>query len=243
MKKHFVMPNSSTIEPNIFANKSSLVLEWLLIFSEEHKRFSIREIAQTLNISIGLVHKVIKVLIFYGGVAEKGENTAKIFYLLNRQAILSTWINAYDIQKKCHIWSYNFGSKGRDELLKVLEKRKYKGRFTLALHSAADALGFRGTNLDTLEIYLLDQTIRDELEIDMQLSPQTNSLQVVLIKPYYNLMLKKVDTRKKSPCSSPLLTFLDLYHYPLRGIEQAEHIVSNYEPLKKTYNTLTKSLW
>jgi hypothetical protein len=49
--------------------------------------------------------------------------------------------------------------------------------------------------------------------------------EVLLIEPYYKMLLKQNRKDDKEIGISPLLlTFLDLYHFPLRGQEQAEFI-------------------
>jgi hypothetical protein len=47
---------------------------------------------------------------------------------------------------------------GKAELLRVLEKAKLNQKVALALHSAAEALEVKNTNLNTLEIYMLEPT-------------------------------------------------------------------------------------
>jgi len=182
--------NFSEIEPDIFSNKSSVIVEWLLKENEENQ-FSIREIAKSLGLSLGLVQKIIKRLVYYGGVLEEGKSTSKVFRVLDKPRILSTWIKDYNILKKCKTWSYNFGAVNRGEILKRLQNPKYAGKVALALHSAAEALGYKSTNLKTLELYILDETVREELEQDLDLCSKKTSLNVILIKPYYPLMLTR----------------------------------------------------
>ncbi|NGX41714.1 MAG: hypothetical protein KR126chlam4_01560, partial [Candidatus Anoxychlamydiales bacterium] len=61
MKGSFLISsNSSEIDRNIFANKSSLILHWLLVIGIEKEQFSIREVAKECNLSLGLVQRVFK---------------------------------------------------------------------------------------------------------------------------------------------------------------------------------------
>ncbi|KKK49953.1 hypothetical protein LCGC14_3129890, partial [marine sediment metagenome] len=58
MKGSFLISsNSSEIDRNIFANKSSLILHWLLVIGIEKEQFSIREVAKECNLSLGLVQR------------------------------------------------------------------------------------------------------------------------------------------------------------------------------------------
>ena len=63
MKGSFLIStNISDVDSNIFANKSSLILYWLLIEGVEKEQFSIREVAKECDISVGLVQRVFKIL-------------------------------------------------------------------------------------------------------------------------------------------------------------------------------------
>jgi len=104
----------------------------------------------------------------------------------------------------------------------------------LALHSAAEALGLKNTNLEGLELYILDPSIRAKLESALQLEPKERGYEVLLIEPYYKVLIKqnKKDGKEIGICPL-LLTFLDLYHFPLRGREQAEFMAERALNLKR----------
>jgi hypothetical protein len=90
--------------------------------------------------------------------------------------------------------------------------------------------------LDTLELYLLDPTIRPKLENVLQLEPQERGYEVLLIEPYYKSLVELGESSGKNIGISPvLLTFLDLYHFPLRGQEQAEFMAKRLSDLKCIY--------
>jgi hypothetical protein len=109
----------------------------------------------------------------------------------------------------------------------------------LALHSAAEALGLKNSNLEGLELYVLNPSIRAKLENALQLEPQERGYEVLLIEPYYKMLLKQNRKDGKEIGICPLLlTFLDLYHFPLRGQEQAEFIAQRAPELKRIYKIL-----
>jgi hypothetical protein len=109
----------------------------------------------------------------------------------------------------------------------------------LALHSASEALGLKNTNLEVLELYILDPSIRPKLESALQLEPQERGYEVLLIEPYYKMLLKQNKKDNKEIAICPLLlAFLDLYHFPLRGQEQAEFIAQRAPGLKRIYKSL-----
>jgi len=90
--------------------------------------------------------------------------------------------------------------------------------------------------LNTLELYVLDPTVWAKLEEILELEPQERGYEVLLIEPYYKSLLNlDIGLGKGLRTSSALLTFLDLYHFPLRGLEQAEFMAQRDPELKRIY--------
>ena len=77
------------------------------------------------------------------------------------------------------------------------------------------------------------------LESAFQLEPQERGYEVLLIEPYYKMLIKqnRKDGKEIGVCPL-LLAFLDLYHFPLRGQEQAEFIAQRAPELKRIYKHL-----
>jgi hypothetical protein len=91
--------------------------------------------------------------------------------------------------------------------------------------------------LDTLELYLLDPLIRTQLEKTLLLQPQEKGYEVLLIEPYYKSLLKN-SVNQDHPLNPPvILTFLDLYHFPLRGQEQAEFMAERLPAIRDIYKS------
>jgi len=245
MKGKFLMAGSNQVfaEPNIYADKSSLVLEWLLLEAVEREQFSVREVVNATGVSLGQVQKVFGVLVMNGFIQTIGLRTAKKFTLKKPQLLLKAWLEHYSIVKKCKVHTYRTALQGRQQLLETLSASNLKQNVVLALHSAAEVTGFKNTNLETLELYMLEPKKRKQLEEALQLEPQERGFEVLLIEPYYKSMVKQSlnDTKQKKRKNSlitytpVLLTFLDLYHFPLRGIEQAEFMAERITDLKRIY--------
>lgn len=88
-------------------------------------------------------------------------------------------------------------------------------------------------------MYVLDPSLRAKLESALQLEPQERGYEVLLIEPYYKRLIKQNMKGGKDVSESPLLlAFLDLYHFPLRGQEQAEFIAQRAPELKRIYKSL-----
>lgn len=235
MKGRFLTQlNERPIEGNIFADRSSLILEWLLMVGLNKEAFSLREVAKAVGVSVGLVQRVFGSLVIMGLLKTEGMRTAKKFSFKKSSQLLKTWLQHYSIVRKCKMWTYHSGFQGKAQLLNALKKSNYGQKVELALHSAAEAHGCKNTNLDTLELYLLDPDIRPKLEELLQLQPQERGYEVLLIEPYYKSLSKLGKSTGKNIRVSPaLLAFLDLYHFPLRGQEQAEFMAQRLPELKQ----------
>jgi len=165
---------------------------------------------------VGLVQRVFGVLVLKGLLQTEGLRTAKRFFFKKSKLLLESWLEHYGIAKKCNMRTYRSALSGKEELLDALKKSKLSQKVTFALHSAAEALGYKNTNLNTLELYLLDPTVRSKLEDVLLLEPQERGYEVLLIEPYYTGLLNLgPDSDKNMKICPVLLTFLDLYYFPL----------------------------
>jgi hypothetical protein len=240
MKGRFLISsNEDPAEGNVYADKSSLVLDWLLRVGLSRESFSLREVAKEAGVSLGLVQRVFNILVLKGLVQVEGVRTAKRFFFNKPKELLESWLEHYSIVKKCKIRTYRSVHSGKSEWFKALKKSGLEQNVILALHSAAEAHGYKNTNLEGLELYILDPSIREKLESALQLEPQERGYEVLLIEPYYKMLLKqnRKDSKEIGICPI-LLTFLDLYHFPLRGQEQAEFIAQRAPELKRIYKSL-----
>lgn len=243
MKGRFLISpyNKSLVERNIFANKSSLVLEWILLKGVEYKDFSLRDVAHNTGIGLGSVHRVFESLVLKGYLQTTGLRTKKKFFVKNPTDLLMDWLQHYNLVKKSKMFAYSTGFQTRQEIIDTLINSGLNKKVIMALHSSAEAHGCKNTNLQQLELYLMDVDIRTKLEKLLKLTPKERGYDVLLIEPYYTAMLKKStslhkdDYKKYISYAPSLLTFLDLYHFPLRGIEQAEYMTQKVQELKRIY--------
>ena len=241
MKGRFlVSSNEDPAESNIYADRSALILDWLLREGVKKPGFSLREVAQEIGVSVGLVQRVFGILVSKGLLQTEGVRTAKKFFFKKARLLLESWLEHYTLTKKCKMRTYRSGFSDKTELLNALQKSDLNQKVSLALHSAAEAHGCKNTNLDTFEIYMLDPSIRSTLESVLQLEPQERGYEVLLIEPYYKSLLNRAATEKSIKICPVLLSFLDLYHFPLRGQEQAEFMAARLPELKRIYETKSR---
>ena len=190
MKGRFlVSSNEDPAEGNIYADKSALILDWLLREGIKRQGFSLREVAKEIEVSVGLVQRVFGILVLKGLLQTEGMRTAKKFFFKKSKLLLESWLEHYSIAKKCKMRTYRSGLSEKAELLDALKKSKLSQKVALALHSAAEAHGYKNTNLNTLELYMLDPAARSKLEDVLQLEPQERGYEVLLIEPYYESLL------------------------------------------------------
>lgn len=239
MKGRFLIAsNEKPAEGSIYSDKSALILDWFLREGIKSQELSVRNVAKESGVSLGLAQRVFEISVFKGILQTVGLRTAKKFFLKNPKLLLESWLEQYSIVKKCKMRTYRSGFQDKAELLEALKKSNLSKKVTLALHSAAEAYGCKNTNLNTLELYLLDPLIRQQLEKKLLLEPQERGYEVLLIEPYYKSLLKNAyDSSQDINPSPPILTFLDLYHFPLRGQEQAEFIAGRLPELKCIYKS------
>lgn len=230
--------NENPVEGNIYSDKSAVVLDWLLREGIKNRELSVRNVSKEAGVSLGSVQRVFGTLVLKGVLQAEGIRTAKKFFLKDPKRLLESWLEHYSIVKKCKMRTYRSGFQDREELLEALKKSNLSKRVALALHSATEAYGYKNTNLNTLELYLLDPLVRSQLEKKLLLEPQERGYEVLLIEPYYKSLLKNNSESDLDINISPsILTFLDLYHFPLRGQEQAEFMAERLPELKRIYKS------
>ncbi|MBN9376769.1 MAG: hypothetical protein BGO14_00170 [Chlamydiales bacterium 38-26] len=239
MKGRFLIgSNEKPTEGNIYSDKSALILDWLLREGIKNEDLSLRNVSKETGVSLGLVQRVFEVLVLKGILQTEGVRTAKKFFLKDPKRLLENWLEYYSIVKKSKMRTYRSGFQNKEELLEAFKKSNLNKKVALALHSAAEAYGYKNTNLNTLELYLLDPLIRPQLEKKLLLEPQEKGYEVLLIEPYYKSLLRAACNSCQDISTSPLiLTFLDLYHFPLRGQEQAEFMAERLQELKRIYKS------
>lgn len=224
--KHLIGSNVSEAEGNLFANRSALVVHWLLFRGVNRSEFTLREVAREAGVSLGLTQKVFKTLAFEGILTTEGVRTAKKFSLKKGGSLLKKWADSYSMTSKCRYWSYRSKFQSAEEVLNLIRDKKLSNDVALTLHSAAKAYGLQNTNLHTFELYLLNPEAKEKLEKYLCLEPQEKGYEILLIQPYYKALLKEHATLWKGLKVAPIdLTYVDLLHFPLRGEEQAQFLL------------------
>jgi len=240
MPRSNLLPSSSADVPlaDPFTKKGALTLFWILARRAGTKagpseEFSVNQAARELELRPHTVHRVVRSLEYDGIIRAVGTGTKKRFYLADPKALLIRWLKNYQIQRKCKVRRYAISdpkafASQRDHFLDAAGAP--------ALHTAARLSFHAGvTNLSTTEAYLLDASRADAIAKKYGLVAQERGYEVLLIEPYYRGVVERFKKDPEDPkwkLAMAILTFLDLYHFPLRGIEQAEAIYRKTPVLK-----------
>ncbi len=127
MKGYFLLSsNEDPAEGNVYADKSSLVLDWLLRVGLYKEIFSLREVVKETGVSLGLVQRVFNILVLKGLLQVEGIRTAKRFSFKKPKELLESWLEHYSIVKKCKIRTYTSALSGRSEWFKALNNTIHK---------------------------------------------------------------------------------------------------------------------
>lgn len=215
-----------------FNKRGALVSFWLLSEQHENETFSINTIARTLQLGPATVHRVIQQLVYEGWVKTEGFRTLKRFRLTDPRSLLIAWLKDYQILR-------------RSKVLRLAGKpvslhQGMSSGLLPALHNAAKGLfEVSATNLQTSEYYLLNWEKRMSLAQKLNWSEMDRGYEILLLRPYYETVVANRlhdDESRFHHDAYILLTFLDLFHYPLRGREQAE-VLFRRLPLFRKFGT------
>jgi len=237
---HFgiITRSSELASPDPFSKKGALVLFYLMsTLPEKHGTgtFAVNELARELKLSPGTVHRVVLALEYEGIIRAHGFRTNKRFSLDNPKDLLVQWLKTYRLQKKSRSRQFAIADQARfNSASKTLGA---KAALVPALHTAArDVFHAGATNLRTHEFYLPKWDTLMSTGEKLGLIEQDRGYEVLLLQPYYAGVLDRLSAAAgKDPWRSAyaILTFLDLYHFPLRGREQAEVLFRKMPVLSK----------
>lgn len=196
---------------NLFSTKSTWVMRKMFLRPERTWKFE--ELAEEANVSLGQAYKVVNKLVSEGYVEKKrGAIT-----LLKPGELLDTWVEIYNFQDQYIIGYYC--ELNQQKILKELKNISSES-YALTLGSAASLVAPYVRSRD-FHLYTVDQ----QLIIDhLNLKPVEFGGNVYLVKPSDEGVL--FGTRQIDGVSlvSDIQLYLDLYNYPMRGREQAEHL-------------------
>ena len=201
-----------------FSDKASLLLRTML---KKKKYWGVRELAYEVRLNPGYVSRMFKELEELRYLM-RINSKAK---LKNQKSILEDWIHHYDYKKNKFI-KYHCLAKSSQEILDKLKKMNVseKAKYALGFHAGAFLISPHAA-FNEVHIYIFDKESGALFENHLNLKPVDQGENVILVSPYYkHSIFYDLQKIKKLWVVSDIQLYLDLYHYPLRGLEQAEHL-------------------
>lgn len=202
-----------------FSDKASLILRALL--SEKERLWGVREMAGRVGLDPGFVSRMAREL-------ESRRYAARVdskIKLLHPKQILEDWVRDYDFRKN-RMESCFCLADAPDVILAKLRRLKIPDNleYALGLHAGAALIAPHAV-YGEVHIYVSSAEGADFFKDKLELRNVSQGANVILLYPYYKQSVfwgaQKMGGLR---VVSSLQLFLDLYDYPLRGREQAEHL-------------------
>ncbi len=202
-----------------FSDKASLILR-AIIEDGEHL-WGVRELAQATHLNPGYVSRMAKEL-------ENRDYITRVnskLKLRDPEGILDDWVRNYNLRKN-RIFGYFFMAASSADILKRLRDLKIPSNIDYALSVQAGAnLVAPYAVFTEVHIYVGNKKALAYFEEHLNLNKADQGANLVLMLPYYKHSVF-YDSRivQRLRVVSNIQLYLDLHGYPVRGLEQAEHL-------------------
>jgi hypothetical protein len=211
---------------NPFTDRGSLITR-TLVDGGTARIWTIRELAGEADVSLGLTSYVVGALARRNLVSVHTEGRAKRVRLKDRVSVVEQWSREYDWQRNRWMsFHAPVGSTKRffNRLPTILEGL----RWALTLQAGASLVAPHAS-WDQIHIYVATENDDDLQNVAVGAgwasSPEGR---VVLMTPFYtDSVWHRCRSVRGLPVVSTLQLILDLWHYPIRGREQAEHMITH----------------
>ncbi len=206
-----------------FSDKKSFAIRYL--FENPRKYCGVREVASACSINPGGVSQTFNSLENTGYIVRDSKGRGK---LLRWKELLADWSAFYKLKRKKE-YSFYWHKKSLKEMINTLARRDFpkEPQIALTVHAGAFLIAPH-TNYQGLHGYVSNESDISYWEKELGLEQAKQGANVFLQIPYYKhsiaFGLKKI---KGLFVVSPLQLYLDLINFPVRGEEQAEHLLKN----------------
>ena len=206
-----------------FSDRNSLIARTLLANAE--RTWSVRELAAHAGVSLGTASQVIRTLVGTGAVSHWQQGRTACIRLAEPGLLLRQWRAAYSWERNPAV-SFHAPMGDVSRFVRRLPSLMGDARWALTLHAGAAQVAPHAS-WDRVHIYVGVESPAHLLGIGEALgwAPAADG-RVVLMKPYYKTAVwHDLRAVNQLPIVSTLQLVLDLWDYPLRGREQAEHLL------------------
>jgi hypothetical protein len=207
-----------------FSDRNSLIARTLL--QEPGRRWGVREIADAAELSPGTTSQVVRTLASMGVADFRRRGRNAEVWIENHMALIARWAGAYSWERnQAAVFAAPMGDPLR--FVRRAERAFRSRRWALTLQAGASLVAPHAS-WERVHVYVDVESARELFHIaDAEGWPVAQDGGLVLMKPYYRHSvwhgLRIVDDL---PVVSDTQLALDLWHYPLRGMEQAEHLLT-----------------
>lgn len=210
---------------NIFETKATRVLRALL--TNPAKEWTIRGLAAEVDISPGYAHAVISTLIQYSYVIRTEKYKIKI---TNPTTLLRRWAAYHQYDKMNRFLEYYTFEREIDKFIQKLAQLKNQN-YALTVLAGAYLIAPHVRPVD-IHIYIHSEKDAKTLAENLNLQPIPKGGNVKFVLPYdegvfygkQSIKISTSNTFNKVNVVSDIQLYVDLYNYPARGQEAAEHL-------------------
>ncbi len=202
-----------------FSDKASLILRHLL--SYHGRSWGVRELAGHIGLDPGYISRMLVELEERRYILREKRRVR----LIDPERVLDDWVHEYSYRDNRE---YRYFCLAQDPAEIMEDMRRSVSQreedYALGIHAGAWLVSPHAV-YNEVHVYLSRRESMELFQKRMELKDVESGANVVFLLPYYrhSVFYGKRLVRKLWVVSN-LQLYLDLYHYPLRGLEQAEHL-------------------
>lgn len=202
---------------NIFSPKATRIVRILL--AEPKKQWSVLSLSGEAGTAYGHTYRVVKTLLKLGLCRKTETNMVTV---ANPGELLSRWATYYDFNLLNDAKAYFSMERDLDSLLEKLPSTRKDGlRYALTLHVGASLIA---PHVRPTSLHLYVRNGEENLVKRLGLQPTEMGGNVYLVQPYDKGVFYGVQEVRGVHVVSNIQLYADLYNYPARGREAAEHL-------------------
>jgi len=203
---------------NVFSPMASRVVRILLVNPKQD--WSILGLSKEAKTAYGYTHRLVKALLRMG-LCRKSE--ANRIVVTNVGELLSRWASYYDFTLLNNVNAYYSLNQDLDRFVRKLSTASRRDlRYALTLQAGA-ALVSPYVRPANIHLYVEQEKLgKWQRLLGLQLTELGGN--VFLVEPYDEGVFYNVQKRREVWVVSNVQLYVDLYNYPARGREAAEHL-------------------
>ena len=202
-----------------FSDKASLILR--AAFSDIKKVWGVRELAQSIGLDPGFVSRMAQELERRNYVSRMDSKLK----LRDPGSLLEDWIREYDYHRNQEVRHFCL-AKGPEEIIDKLVAARFPEDipYALGLHAGANLVAPYAV-YNEVHIYIQGKGSINRFVKKLKLKEAREGANLIFLLPYYKHSVFYGKQRIRNLwVVSDLQLYLDLHNYPIRGLEQAEHL-------------------